>query len=494
MITLTQLGLGGSGSSLGDTIYRHGEGVLITRDDGSEFVRSGTLIPFKSEYESSRVAVPHLFQKNTKPITLVHSGDLWSSQQYINGLHFFYASNKYFAVSQSGQLALISVSSKLSGPYTSVNGSSASLIDFVQLGNTIVLSGNVMDGSNPAVKLAYINTTNNTYVTAAAVGVNVPMGLLAGNGNAAVFRGISNVGGGIYSNDANCYYTTNGTTWTASTSTSNTFNPMVWFWSPAAGKYILASRSQTFITDSVTFSNVLDEDGNPIPISYLSIFVSPLGHDDWWLGSMKPGTGGSPGVNTDLANLLYQYPNSVSTSDAFKYPSMAPYIYSTPWQSLYANSPTVSLFSPGLYQAIARTTTGQDTQIIDLSSYLNDPEPVMKRITLAWDGTNFLAFYESTILYSPDGLTWTRTPHHIYSTASGYLGTPVATTSLSTVSVVNNRLVTSIYGTYSNTRNFRCAAEFTNRYQANTIPDTAGTPTLNYIGSTTIAYSYSRIK
>lgn len=502
MITLTQLGLsgGGGGSSLGDTIYRHGEGPLITRDDGSVFIRSGTLLPFSSEYQESRAKLPNLFQKNTTALSIVHTGDVSvAPSRYVYHTNFFYANNRYYAVSQ-GTTGKMSVSANMIGGYSTISTSATQVVDTVKVGNTIVVSGANLDGSTPSIKLGYINTTNNTFVTASALGGNVPTGLLASNGTAAVFRGVSNAGGVLYTHDANSYYTTNGTTWTVSTGNANTFNPVVWFWSPAAGKYILASRSETTVWNdlAVPQTNLLDENGNTIPFNYLSIFYSALGYDDWWLYSLKPGTGGAPGSVSHLANTLYRYENDISTSDAIRYPAAASYITSTPWQSLYANSPTVSLFSPGLYQAIARTTTGEDVQIIDLSEHLNDPVKTTQRILLAWDGSNFLAFYGSIVLYSPDGLTWTRSPHLLWNVVSTAYGTMYATAP-SAVTVANNRIATSFYGFSAPYIPFTYNTECTTMYLANTTPTTMGPTTVNYVwggtnSGTTFAYSYTRIK
>lgn len=502
MITLTQLGLGGSGSSLGDTIYRHGEAPLITRDDGSVYIRSGTLLTFDSEYESSRNKLPKLFQKNTRALSIVHNGDI-SAPPYasVYSTQFFHANNNYYAISQSTATGKMSVASNLTSSYSAVTGTPAGastwVVDFVKVGNNIAVTGSHLDGTTAAVKLGYINTTTNTFVSAAAVGVNVPVGLLASNGNAAVFRGISNVGNQITSNDANAYYTTNGATWTVSTSTSNLFNPMCFFWSPAAQKYIFATRSDTIVVEGLA-TPVLDENGSNIAMSYLTLFSSEHGYDYWYLNNKKPGTTGDVNNILHLANALYRYENDISTSDALKYPASPTYIYRTSWQSLYANSPTASIFSPGMYQAIARTTNGTSCDIVDLSPLLNDPVKTTQRIYVAWDGNYFLAFYGDIVLYSLDGLTWARTPHLLYSVVPTAYGTMAATTPTA-ISVANNRLVSSFYGFSSPYVPFTYAAEFTNMYLANTTPTTMGSLTVNYVwggsnSGTTFAYSYTRIK
>lgn len=503
MITLTQLGLSaGGGSSLGDTIYRHGEGPLITRDDGSVFIRSGTLLTFDSDYESSRNKLPKLFQKNTRALSLVHTGDI-SAPPYaqVYSTQFFHANNNYYAISQSTATGKMSVASNLTSSFSAVTstpaGASTWVVDFVKIGNNIAVTGSHLDGTTSAVKLGYINTTTNTFVSAAAVGVNVPNGLLAGNGSAAVFRGVSNVGGVLSSADANSYYTTNGTSWTISSSPSNIYNPLCFFWSPAAQKYICATRSEGFLVTGL-LTPVLDENGANIPVNYMSLFSSNTGYSDWYLTSIKAGTTGDVTNIAHVANALYRYENDISTSDAFKYPASPTYIYRTSWQSLYANSPTASIFSPGLYQAIARTTDGLSCEIIDLSPLLDDPVKTTQRILLAWDGNYFLAFYGDIVLYSLDGLSWARTPHLLYSVVPTAYGTMTATTP-SAVSVANNRLVSSFYGFSSPYIPFTYASEATNMYLANTTPTTMGTLTVNYVwggtnSGTTVAYSYTRIK
>lgn len=501
MATLTQL-IGASSSSLGDTIYRHGEGPLITRDDGSVYIRSGTLLPFDATYESTRARLPRLFQKNTRALSIVHNGDVSiSPSPYVYSTQFFYANNKYYAISQSTSTSKMSVASNLTSSYSTVTnapaGGSTVVVDFIKVGNNVVISGSALDGVTAAAKLGYINTNTNAFVAATALGVNVPTGLLAGNGNAAVFRGVSNVGSVLSSADANAYYTTNGTTWTVSSSTSNIFSPLCFFWSPAAQKYICATRSESIVVTGLT-TPVLDENGANIAMNYMSLFSSSTGYNNWYLTSTKPGTFGDITNIAHLANALYRYENNISTSDAIKYPASPSYIYRTSWQSLYANSPTASIFSPGLYQAIARTTDGLSCEIIDLSPLLDDPVKTTQRILLAWDGSYFLAFYGDIVLYSLDGLTWARSPHLIYSVVPTAYGTQGATTPTA-VSVANNRLVASYFGFASPYVPFTYAAEFTNMYLANTAPTTVGTLTVNYVwGGTTTgntpAYSYTRIK
>lgn len=503
MITLTQLGLGGGGSSLGDTIYRHGEGTRIIREDGSVFIRSGALLPYNVTYESSRLTVPYLFQKNTRPLSVVHTGDFSiPSSPNVYYTQFFHANDNFYAVSQSTATGKMSVASNLTSSYSAVTntpaGTATWVTDFIKLtNNTIVVSGSHLDGVTSAVKLGSINTTNNTFVAASSLAAGVPVGLLASNGTSAVFRGVSTDSFGQYTSGANVYHTNNGTTWTQSPISTNLPNPMVWFWSPAAGKYLCAVRRETIvIEDSGFVVPVLDENGSNVSFNYMALWSSSTGYDNWSFNDRKPGASVTGDLNrvSNIANVMYHYKNDISYPDYMKYPASSTYIYRTQWQSLYANSPTASIFSPNLYQAIARTTDGVECDIIDLSGLLNDPVKTAQRILVAWDGARFLAFYGDTVLYSlDDGITWQRTPHLIYSAVPTVYGTQVATAP-SAVSVVNNRLVASYLGFLSPYIPFTYAAEFTNGYLANTTPDTMGPITANWIGSGTIAYSYTRIK
>lgn len=476
------------GSSLGDTMYRHGEGALIIKEDGTHYVRSGSLIPYNADYEASRSAIPGLFQKATTTISLQHTG-VFTTQH-------FYANNKYFAISQ-GAAARMSVSSNLLTGYTAISNVAVNIYDYVKVGNNIAVSGLSLDGSTTAIKLGYINTTNNTFVTAAALGASVPTGLLASNGTAAVFRGVSSVGGVIYSGDANSYYSTNGATWNISPSSSTLLNPMCWFWSPAAGKYIMAGRSETTLYNTTTSSNVLDSYGATIPFHYLTMYYSSTGYDNWFLTNNETGTTGTVSTVAHQANALYRYENDVTTSNALRYPTAA--ISSTPWQSLYANSPTVSICSPGLYQAIVRTTNGVDYEIIDLSDLLDDPVKTTQRILLTWDGTNFLAFYAGIVLYSADGITWARSSHTLYTPNPAWSG--AFTNTISSVSNANNRITVSYYtaaSLYVSVAQTH-TAEVTDMYLPGTTPTYVGTLSTNYIyGGTnsfnSLAYSYTRIK
>lgn len=486
MSRLTQFLSGGS--SLGDTMYRHGEGALIIKEDGTHYVRSGSLIPYNTDYDASRSVIPGLFQKATTTISLQHTS--------VFNTHFFYANSKYFAISQ-GAAARMNVSSNLLTGYTSISNAAVSVYDYVKVGSNIVVSGSSLNGVSTSVKLGYINTTNNTFLTATALASTVPDGLLASNGTAAVFRGVSNVGGVIYSGDANSYYSTNGSTWNISPSSSTLPNPMCWFWSPAASKYIMAGRSETTLYDTATSSNVLDSNGATIPFHYLTMYYSSMGYDGWNLTSNKPGTTGSVSTVAHQANALYRYENNVTTSNALRYPTTA--ISSTPWQSLYANSPTASICSPGLYQAIVRTTDGVDFTIIDLSALLNDPVKTTQRILLSWDGTNFLAFYAGIVLYSADGITWARSPHTLYTPNPAWSG--AFTNTITSVSNANNRTIVSYYtasSLYVSVAQTH-SAEVTDMFLPNTAPTYAGTLSTNYIyGGTnsfnTLAYSYTRIK
>jgi hypothetical protein len=267
---------------------------------------------------------------------------------------------------------------------------------------------------------------------------------------------------------------------------------MCWFWSPAASKYIMAGRSETTLFDLVTFSNILDEYGNTIPFNYLTMYYSATGYNNWFLTSNKPGTTGTVSTITHQANAIYHYENTVTTSASLRYPTT--YISSTPWQSLYANSPSASIFSPGLYQAIARTTNGVDYDIIDLSELLNDSVATTQRILVSWDGANFLAFYGSIVLYSPDGITWARTTHLLYTVNTGtYGGT---STTPSAISVANDRLMTSHYG-FASSYVYIYNAEVTGMYLSGTTPSTMGSITTNFVwggSGSENAYLYKRIK
>jgi hypothetical protein len=526
MATLSQFFVSGSGGGqgIGDIIYRfpgYDDSPLHTREDGSVFLRTGSLLPYSSEYNDARQKIPGTFYTAHTELstTLRPSGDNTVGR---------YVYQSYMATGSYGSIRY-SANSSVNSSYTQV-GSYGQIIDWDTIAGNIVVSGWSLDGSTTSARIGYVNTTTNVYSTVTlAANAN---GLLASNGNVGYYLGVSYDGSNLSIGGANMSSSTNGTSWTSLPATTNHPNPYSWFWSPAGGKFILPCLSGGGVEAEYLSIRYWDGSGwwlanDPYLATSTStvslgtgsktfvVSTGPYSENQkvsmYVVGGFAEMTGNVTSYNSTTNELVVdvtstvgtantyssweitRYDNTKSISASTKYPGL--YFNTTPWKNMYATSNTVTLFTMGLYKAIVRTTDAVNYTVVDLSSYLDDGvTTTVNPIYLHHDGNNFILRYGAFVLYSSDGLTWTRTPHAYYLTAS------VTLTSITTLSTANNKLFGSFYYFDSPYIPKVFIGEMTDFYLVSTNPDYMGTFAPNYLFSGTTSggqypvYAYMRIK